>query len=66
MVECVECEESIDERRLKALPNTKVCVSCQQNRERNGRFQLHVMDVQAKSRCGEVDTLEQTLVRGIN
>jgi len=66
MTKCEECDEEIDARRMKALPTTKVCVPCQQDRESNGRFRLHKLDVQSKTRCGEIDTTEQTLVRGSN
>ena len=31
---CEECGEDIPEARRKALPGVRVCVSCQQNRDR--------------------------------
>lgn len=64
MTQCEECGEEIDVRRMKVIPATKVCVSCQQDLESNGHFRLHKLDVQAKIRCGEVDVTIQTLVRG--
>jgi len=27
-MDCIKCKEKIDDRRLKALPQTKVCVNC--------------------------------------
>lgn len=64
MKDCDECGEKIIQKRLEAMPYTKVCIGCQQERESNGQFRPHKMDVQAKSRCGEVDVTIQTLVRG--
>ena len=30
---CEECEESIEERRLEALPWVKLCITCQSRKE---------------------------------
>lgn len=33
-IECVECGEDIPEARRKALPGVKLCLDCQQERDR--------------------------------
>ena len=34
--QCEECEETIDQRRLSALPTATLCMSCQTHAERSG------------------------------
>lgn len=65
MTQCEECDEEINEKRLKAMPHTRLCVFCQKFLENNGGYALHKLDVQSKTRCGEIDTTEQILVRGV-
>lgn len=67
--ECEDCEEPISEGRLRAFARRKetvsTCISCQEDREASGRFKTHRMDIQAVTRCGgEVEELQQTIVRG--
>ena len=33
---CMDCKQPISERRLSAIPDTKLCVHCQTQRERGG------------------------------
>ena len=62
--ECEDCGEQIHLERLKAVPNTTVCVRCQENDERAGKFVLHRMDVKGTTRCNEIDQVELILHRG--
>ena len=66
MPQCEECDEEINEKRLEAVPHTRLCVFCQKSLENNGGYALHKLDVQLKTRCGEIDITIQTLVRGVN
>jgi DnaK suppressor protein len=34
---CLECEEEISQKRLKAVPWATLCIACQQEADRNGR-----------------------------
>ncbi len=61
--ECLECGDEINPRRVKANPRAALCIGCQQELENNGGYPLHVMDVQAKSKCGDVDETVSTIVR---
>lgn len=61
--DCLNCGEAIAPARLKAIPGTAICVDCQQANEKAGRFQRHVMDVQPVIKCGEMEHLEEQIVR---
>lgn len=63
MKECVDCGQEINPRRVEALPGAETCVSCQADREDAGYFVRHKIDIKASVRCGEVDTITQTIVR---
>ncbi len=39
---CEDCEEEIAQARLEALPFTRLCVACQEEREKEARFQRRV------------------------
>lgn len=61
--ECTSCGEEISPKRLKAIPNTELCIECQSEAERNGLHKRHVMDVQPVMKCGEMDEVISTIVR---
>jgi hypothetical protein len=63
MKDCSNCGEEIPEKRVKAMPNTELCVFCQEKLEKAGKFQRHVMDVQPVMKAGEVDEINSTIVR---
>jgi hypothetical protein len=62
--DCANCEQPISEQRLKALPHTTLCVSCQREQERAGKFVRHKIDVQQVIESWENVGVVQTLVRG--
>lgn len=66
---CADCEEDVPSERLMVLEKLGAkevtCIDCQMEREESGRHFRHRMDVQATVKCGEVDTIEQNLVRVI-
>ena len=39
---CEDCEEEIAQARLEALPFTRLCVACQEEREKEARFQRRI------------------------
>jgi DnaK suppressor protein len=41
---CEDCEESIPQRRLDAIPWARVCVKCQEARDRNSQVDDRVFD----------------------
>ncbi len=52
---CEECEEEIAQARLEALPFTRLCIACQEEREKEARFQRRVGDVGGFGRSNLVD-----------
>lgn len=52
---CEDCEEEIAQARLEALPFTRLCVACQEEREKEARFQRRVDDPGGTSRFNMVD-----------
>ena len=62
--ECKDCGEKINPGRLKAIPQTKVCVDCQEENEKAGRFQLHRMEAKGTTRCNEIDQVKMIFHRG--
>ena len=66
--ECFDCGELIGKKRVRAILNAglpvETCIDCQSRREKHGHFVRHKLDVQAKMKCGEVDEVNQRLVRG--
>lgn len=62
--ECADCGEVIEEKRIKYMPDTTTCVSCQRIREQNGQFFRHKMDIQASCKAGEIDEIHETIIRG--
>lgn len=61
---CVMCEEEIDQKRVEAMPNCKVCVDCQQKREKSGSFRRSKMEVVQELRAWEVENLTNVLIKG--
>ena len=52
---CEECEEEIAQARLGALPFSRLCVACQEDREKEARFQRRPEDNNTPSRPNMVD-----------
>lgn len=63
MKECEYCEEVIPQKRLLARPGVKLCVSCQEDEEKSGRYQKHKMSVDIRFKGDEIESYEQTVVR---
>ena len=61
---CKSCDTEIEAKRLRAKPDATLCIECASEAERSGRFVRHRMDVQPVTKCGEMDELTQTIVRG--
>ena len=52
---CEECEEEIAQARLEALPFTRLCVGCQEEREKQARVHRRVDGLGDPSRIGSAD-----------
>ena len=53
---CEDCEEEIAQARLEALPfRPIVCVACQEEREKEARFQRRIDDGGGFGRSNQVD-----------
>ncbi len=52
---CEDCEEEIAQARLEALPFTRLCVACQEEREKEARFQRRIGDGGGPGRSNLVD-----------
>jgi hypothetical protein len=61
---CIKCGDEISAKRLEALPNTKLCIDCQGNREKAGDFQKHKIDIQPEITSWECTGVTQAVVRG--
>ena len=55
---CEECEEEIAQARLQALPFTRMCVTCQEEREKQARFHRRVDGPSGPSRLGSADAAD--------
>ena len=56
---CESCESEIAEARLQALPFTRVCVSCQAEREKEARMNRRFEEDRSYRRLGGNDTDEE-------
>ena len=52
---CEECEEEIAQARLSALPFSRLCVACQEDREKEARFQRRPEENSSPNRPNMVD-----------
>jgi len=52
---CEQCEEEIAQARIEALPFTRLCVACQEELEKEARFQRRVDDGRVPRRSNAVD-----------
>ncbi len=52
---CEQCEEEIAQARIDALPFTRLCVACQEELEKEARFQRRVDDSRVPRRSNAVD-----------
>ncbi len=52
---CEKCEEEIAQARIEALPFTRLCVACQEQLEKEARFQRRVDDGSVPRRSNAVD-----------
>lgn len=63
-MDCIDCSEPITSARIKALPKTVTCLDCQIIRERDGKFNRHVMNQKDVIGVGgEIEETEMTIVR---
>jgi len=56
---CESCEGEIAEGRLEALPFTRLCVTCQQEREREAKLRRRDEDERLYRRLGSTDFEEE-------
>jgi DnaK suppressor protein len=56
---CESCESEIAPGRLEALPFTRLCVSCQSDREREAKMSRRYDDERAYRRLGNTDLDEE-------
>jgi hypothetical protein len=61
---CAYCDQPISEKRLKIKPNTKICVSCQQDREERGEFQRSSMEISQDINGWQFDGLDLKIKKG--
>jgi RNA polymerase-binding transcription factor DksA len=65
-VECEDCGDPIGAKRLQVLPHTTVCISCATDREQDGRFVKHRMNITSEvSRTGEHEGETLTIIRTV-
>lgn len=62
---CEDCGGTIPSARVIAIPHVRVCVDCQQDREKNGNYQRHKMSVQHTFKGDEIENTEETIVRSV-
>jgi DnaK suppressor protein len=58
---CESCDSEIAPGRLEALPFTRLCVSCQAEREKEAKLQRRFDDERAYRRLGSTDVDEENL-----
>lgn len=61
---CKECENSIPEARIKALPNVKFCIDCQEERGNSGRFVKSRMLISQEISGWSFESVVQTIIPG--
>lgn len=61
---CEECGEAITKNRLKALPNTKRCIDCAEQREDTGEFVKTQMQIDSKVEGWEFKGVEEKIIKG--
>ena len=62
--QCTECREPIGTARLKARPTATLCVDCQMEMERTGRFIKHTIEIAPEIEGWEYAGQVEILVRG--
>lgn len=61
---CEDCDEEIPSERLAVKPHATLCLSCQTDAEREGRFTRHRMGTDIQFKGDEVENMETYVVRG--
>lgn len=61
---CEECEEVIPIQRVRTIPSVRLCVECQEDAEREGRFQRHRGSFDIRFKNDEIESMEMNVVRG--
>ena len=61
---CIYCGEEIDSKRLKAIPNPKICIDCQSSREKSGKFNKHHMEITQEIKGWTHESVITRIVRG--
>ena len=60
---CADCGEEIESTRLKHFPEAMVCVDCQREREREGRYSKHVMEISQEIKGWTHEGVVTTIIR---
>jgi hypothetical protein len=63
---CEECGEEINPKRVAVFPKVRLCLDCQSKMEKTGRHQRHKMSVDIRFKGDEIESYDQTIVRGDN
>ena len=64
IVLCEECEKPISAKRLKALPNTVLCIDCAEAREDSGEFIRSQMEVNTEISGWEFEGVTTKIIKG--
>lgn len=62
--QCVECGDNIGAARLRARPTATLCIECQAEMERTGRFVKHTIEIAQEIEGWEYLGQQEILVRG--
>lgn len=61
---CEECDVKIPEARIKARPNARTCVGCQEGLEKSGDFTRHRMEITQDIESWQCVGVHQILKKG--
>ena len=61
---CADCDERIPEARLKVQPDAEVCIKCQAEREKSGKFQRSRIEVSQEISGWQCEAVVQTVIPG--
>lgn len=65
-MECKDCGDEIPKERVRANPKTRICIECQEQREKSGKFNRHTMEINPEIESWNCVGVTQSLVRGKN
>lgn len=61
---CESCEEVISAARLKARPETKYCLECQEELEKSGKYKPHTMEIGQEINGWQFEGVKTVMIRG--